>query len=76
MIAYWTFWITVFCTPLSFQCPVGDHYSEGKESIKSETECVAFAKERIDYIKSLHPHSRIEWSCLPQVNDEGVYRIK
>jgi hypothetical protein len=75
MTAYWTFWMTVFCTPLSFHCPVGDHYGEGKEFLKSEAECVTFAGERTDFVKSEHPHSRITWSCKPQINDEGVYRV-
>jgi hypothetical protein len=76
MTAYWVFWMTVFCTPLSSHCPVGDHYSNGKENFESEFACTAFAADRIDEIKSLHPHSRIEWSCKPQINDESVKRVR
>ncbi len=75
MIAYWAFWMTVFCTPLSGAgCSVGGHYSEGKEWFKSELACEHFADQQIADVKGRHPHSKIKWSCKHQDNDEGVYR--
>ena len=76
MTAIWVFWMTVFCTPLSgLGCSVNDHYSEGKYGFTSELGCEHFAADRIADVKGRHPHSKIEWSCKHEDNDEGVYRV-